>query len=110
MTEFHPFYQMIQGEGYDYFYKNQPDVEVSKGSYTDGELELESTTFQWNHSLTDIFAALENNGLKLTSFQEFDYCPFLLRDMVQKEKNKFVLKKRMDKSTPYIYNLTAVKK
>ena len=110
LTEFHPFYQMIQDDGYDYFYNEKPDIQIQHGSYTDGGENVKTKTCWWNHSLTDLFTALESNGLKLTSFEEFDFCPFPLKGMIKQEKNKFVLKNRFDKSTPYIFNLTAIKK
>ena len=110
LTEFHPFCQMIQDDGYDYFYTRKPDIQIKYGSYTDGGENIKTKTCWWNHSLTDLFTALESNGLKLTSFEEFDFCPFPLEGMIKKEKNKFVLKNRSDKSTPYIFNLKAIKK
>ena len=110
LTEFHPFLEMTKDNGYDYFYNSKPDIEIEKGSYTDGGDSLETTTCWWNHSLTDIFAALESNGLKLTSFEEFDYSPFLLEGMIEKRQGKHVLEKRKNLSTPYVFNLKATKK
>ena len=110
LTEFHPFLELIKDSGYDYFYNPVPDVETKKGTYTDGGEELVTKTCWWNHSLTSIFLALESNGLKLTHFEEFDYSPYLLEGMVKKSKGKFVLEKRKNKSTPYIFNLKATKK
>ena len=72
LTEFHPFIQMIQDKGYDYFYSPKPDIEITKGTYTDGGINLENKTCWWNHSLTDIFTALESNNLQLASFEEFE--------------------------------------
>lgn len=110
LTEFHPFLELIQNDGYDYFYKKAPDIELENGTYTDGGKELMTKTCWWNHSLTDIFSALESNGLKLMLFEEFDYSPFLLKGMMQKEEGKYVLETRKNKSTPYIFNLKALKK
>ena len=110
LTEFHPFLEMIKDNGYDYFYKPKPNIEIESGTYTDGGSELVTKTCWWNHSLTDIFSALESNGLKLTYFEEFDYSPFLLDGMIKKEKEKYVLEKRKKNSTPYIFNLKATKK
>jgi len=110
LTEFHPFIELIKGNGYDYFFNENPDIEVSKGSYTDGGKNISIKTCWWNHSLTDIFQALENNGLKLTLFEEFDYSPFLLDNMIEKEKGKYVLEIRKNLSTPYVFNLKATKK
>ena len=110
LTEFHPFLEIIKNNGYDYFYSPKPDIETENGSYTDGGEELITKTCWWNHSLTDIFSALESNGLKLIDFKEFDFSPFLLDGMIKKEKDKYVLKERQKLSTPYIFNLKATKK
>ena len=110
LTEFHPFLDLIKDNGYDYFYDPKPDIEIENGTYTDGGSELVTKTCWWNHSLTNIFSALESNGLKLTHFEEFDYSPFLLDGMIKKEKGKYVLEKREKNSTPYVFNLKATKK
>lgn len=110
LTEFHPFIDLLDENQYDYFFHKNPDIEVEKGSYTDGGQDIEIKTCWWNHSLTEIFSALESNGLKLKLFQEFDYSPYKLRGMIEKEKGKFVLKKREKQKLPYVFNLKATKK
>ena len=110
LTEFHPFLELIKDNGYDYFYSPNPDIEIENGTYTDGGSELVTKTCWWNHSLTNIFSALEANGLKLTHFEEFDYSPFLLDGMIKKGEGKYILEKRKNKSTPYVFNLKATKK
>ena len=110
LTEFHPLLEIIKDNGYDYFYNKNPDIEIKKGSYTDGGKNIKTKTCWWNHSLTDIFFALESNGLKLVEFKEFDYSPYKLEDMIKKSKGKYVLSKRAKLSTPYIFNLKATKK
>ena len=110
LTEFHPFLELIKDNGHNYFYEANPDIEMENGTYTDGGSELVTKTCWWNHSLTNIFSALESNGLKLTHFEEFDYSPFLLDGMIKREKGKYVLDKRKENSTPYIFNLKATKK
>ena len=89
---------------------SNPDIEIEKGSYTDGGQDIEIKTCWWNHSLTEIFGALESNGLKLKLFQEFDYSPYKLRGMIEKEKGKFVLENRKNQKLPYVFNLKAIKK
>tara|TARA_B100001142_G_scaffold224408_1_gene222531 strand:- start:1560 stop:2369 length:810 start_codon:yes stop_codon:yes gene_type:complete len=110
LTEFHPFFELIKDHGHNYFYDPNPDIEIQKGTYTDGGSKLLTETCWWNHSLTNIFSALESNGLKLTHFEEFDYSPFLLDGMIKKEEGKYVLKTRKKNSTPYVFTLKATKK
>ena len=109
LTEFHPFFEMIKDNGYNYFHNPIPDIQVC-GTYTDGDEKLNMPTCWWSHTLTDIFTGLESNNLKLTSFEEFDYSPFHLEGMIEIGKSKYVLKTRSMVSTPYIFNLTASKK
>ena len=52
----------------------------------------------------------ESNNLKLNKFEEFDYSPYKLDGMIEKSKKKYILKKRFKLSTPYVYNLEAIKK
>ena len=110
LTEFHPFIDLLDENQYDYFYKENPDIEIEEGSYTDGGQDQKIKTCWWNHSLTDIFTALESNGLKLKVFQEFDYSPYCLKGMIEKETEKFVMEKRQNQKLPYVFNLKATKK
>jgi SAM-dependent methyltransferase len=110
LTEFHPFIDLLDENQYDYFYKEEPDIELENGTYTDGGENLKIRTCWWNHSLTDIFTALESNGLKLKFFQEFDFSPYCLRGMTEKSEGKFVLEKRINQKLPYVFNLKATKK
>ena len=110
LTEFHPFLELIKNNGYDYFYNEKPDIEISNGTYTDGGENLTTKTCWWNHSLTEIFTSLESNNLKLTLFEEYDYSPFCLEDMIQKKEGEYILKSRAKNSTPYVFNLKALKK
>jgi len=110
LTEFHPFLEMIKDNEQNYFYNPKPNIEIQKGTYTDGGDNLITQTCWWNHSLTDIFKALESKDLKLILFEEFDYSPFCLEGMIKKEDGKYILKKRKKKSTPYVFTIKAIKK
>ena len=44
LTEFHPFTDLIKDSGYDYFYKPEPDIKNTKGTYTDGGSKLVTKT------------------------------------------------------------------
>ncbi len=110
LTEFHPFINLIANNKCDYFYNKKPDIEIKKGSYTDGGKKIKTKTCWWNHSLTSIFSALESQKLKLTLFEEFNYCPFPLEGMIKKEKGKYLLESRKKQNLPYVFNLKATKK
>ena len=48
--------------------------------------------------------------LKLKSFKEFDYSPYLLKGMVKREEGQYVLGERKDQRLPYVFTLQATKK
>ncbi|MBL6657186.1 MAG: class I SAM-dependent methyltransferase [Flavobacteriales bacterium] len=108
LVETHPFLSIL--EGHDYFFDKDMRIEKEKGSYTDGGENLDSEFYWWNHSLTEIFVALESNGLKLQSFEEYNYTPYLLKGMVEREAGKHVLKDRAHQNLPYVFSLKATKK
>lgn len=110
LTEFHPFLNLITEPNQNYFYDINPQIEINNTSYTDGKIAEKTKTCWWNHSLTEIFIALESNGLKLLHFEEFDYSPYKLEGMIEKSKEKFVLKDKLNNRLPYTYNLKAIKK
>ena len=110
LTEFHPFLNLITDPRQNYFFDINPQIEINNKSYTDGKIAEKVKTCWWNHSLTEIFIALESNGLKLLHFEEFDYSPYKLEGMIEKSKEKFVLKDKLNIRLPYTYNLKAIKK
>jgi len=110
LVEFHPFIDLLDETKYDYFYKAKPDQELEIGTYTDGGTDLKHENCWWNHSLSEVFVALESNGLKLQSFEEFDHSPYHLRGMVKKEEGKFVMQGREKQALPYVFSVKATKK
>ena len=63
------------------------------GSYTDGGEDMNTEYCWWNHSLSEIFVALESNGLKLQSFAEFDYSPYHIKGTVERQEGQYVFEK-----------------
>ena len=77
----HPFASCFDDEGerviYSYFEEsNNPFIDDSVRTYTDGE-ELTSTrTYEWNHSIGEVVAALIARGLVIDSLTEHDWTLF----------------------------------
>jgi len=77
----HPFTSCFDDDGnqiiYSYFEEpGDPFVSDSSSTYTDGE-ELSATrTYEWNHSIGEIVAALIGRGLVLDSLTEHDWTLF----------------------------------
>ena len=108
LVEIHPFVSLFEGN--DYFFDKDMNIEKEKGSYTDGGENMNSEFYWWNHSLTEIFVALESNGLKLQSFEEYNYTPYPVKGMVERDPGKYVLEDRKQQNLPYIFSLKATKK
>ncbi|MCF8463734.1 MAG: class I SAM-dependent methyltransferase [Flavobacteriales bacterium] len=112
-VEFHPVVWMFDNDfekiEYSYF-KDEAIVETSTGTYADSNASFEKTEISWNHGLAEVFHALEENGLVLKSFDEFDYSPYnCFLGMKQLEERKFIIEKHGHK-LPLVYSLTATKK
>ena len=112
-VEFHPVVWMFDDafEKIDYrYFKDEPIVETNTGTYTDNAELEEKTEMSWNHGLAEVFHALENNGLILKSFDEFDYSPYdCFKGMKKLDDRKFIIEKHGNK-LPLVYSLTTTKK
>ncbi len=81
LHDVHPFTSCFDDDGerviYSYFEEpDSPFIFDSTSTYTDGE-ELSATrTYEWNHSIGEIVAALIGRGLVLDSLTEHDWTLF----------------------------------
>lgn len=112
-AEFHPVIWMLSSDfkkiEYRYF-NDEPIVEESEVTYTDGAMPGKSKTVGWNHGLAEVIQALIDQGLTLSVFQEFDYSPFNCFDnMVEVAPDKFQVQ-GIEGKVPMIYALKAMKK
>lgn len=112
-VEFHPVVWMFDDafEKIEYrYFKDEPIIETNADTYTENAEMVEKTEMSWNHGLAEVFRALENNGLILRSFDEFDYSPYnCFAGMKQLEDRKFIIEKHGNK-LPLVYSLTATKR
>ena len=79
LVEFHPVLWMFdddfQSVDYAYF-KSEDIVETYEGTYADVDAPLKQAYVSWNHGLGEVFQALQLQGLRVDTFQEFDYSPY----------------------------------
>ena len=111
-VEFHPFVWMFDDDfthvKYSYF-KDEPIHEITESTYSDGNLESPIEEISWNHSLSEVFQALIQNGMRIDSFEEFDYSPYDCFNMTKEiEKGKFIIEP-LGAKIPLVYSLTATK-
>jgi 2-polyprenyl-3-methyl-5-hydroxy-6-metoxy-1,4-benzoquinol methylase len=113
LVEFHPTVWMFDNdfEKVEYSYFNVAAIEeTEKGSYTNRNVDLVTTTITWNHNLSEVISTLLDNGLTITHFNEYNYSPYnCLVGMEEFEKGKFRIQKFGNK-LPLVYALAAVKK
>ena len=112
IVEFHPVVWMYDNDfekvEYSYF-KNEPIVETELGTYADTEADLQLNSVTWNHSLSEVFSALSNHGMAVTSLNEYDYSPYnCFKHTKQTGPKKFVIEKFGNK-IPLVYSMVAVK-
>jgi len=79
IVDFHPILWTFDDQfehlaKYSYF-NHGPIVEYSKGTYADPNAPMQQKSIRWNHSLAEIFTALNEHHLKIDIFKEFDSLP-----------------------------------
>jgi SAM-dependent methyltransferase len=78
LAEFHPVLWMLDDNQseieYSYF-KKGPIIEPSQKSYAVPKAGSLGTSYCWNHSLGEVFGALEAAGLNIFDFKEYDFSP-----------------------------------
>jgi SAM-dependent methyltransferase len=112
IADFHPVLWMFDDhfEKLIYPYHNKSVIRTEiDGTYADRQANLVSVEYGWNHSLSEIIGSLIKHGMKITSFNEYSYSPFnCFRNMVEKERGKYVLK-GFDDKLPMVFSIKAEK-
>ncbi len=111
-AEFHPFIWMFDNDRkeitFDYF-KGEAIVEQETGTYADKTNDSTFETVSWNHGLAEVFNALMQSGLKIDSFNEYDYSPYnCFSGMIETQPGKFRFE-HPARRIPVVYSLTASK-
>ena len=112
MADFHPFIWSFDDDmakiNYDYF-KSDPIIEVSEGTYADRNAPIKTETISWNHSLSEIFDAILAQGLTMRHFGEHDYSPYnCFQNLKEIEPSKFVFA-HIPFRIPMVYSIIAEK-
>ena len=110
-AEFHPVLWMLSDDHtrllHSYF-RTEAIVEENAGSYADPAAGALGTAYCWNHSLGEVFAALESHGLLVRDFKEYDFSPFpCFQDATGTEGRHYI--KGHEHKLPLAYSLTACK-
>jgi SAM-dependent methyltransferase len=77
LHDVHPLSNCLDDGGerfaFSYFEAAEPLTFDSDETYTDGGAVTNTTTYEWNHSLAELFGALRESGLVLDAFDELDW-------------------------------------
>lgn len=111
-VEFHPVVWMFDDDfnkiGYNYF-NTGPIIETESGSYADRDAPITQEYICWNHGISEVLNSLIKNGLKIYSFDEFDYSPYnCFKGAIEVEIKQFRIK-HLDNKIPMVYAIVACK-
>ncbi|MGB5229529.1 MAG: class I SAM-dependent methyltransferase [Eudoraea sp.] len=112
-VEFHPVVWMFDNEfskvEYNYF-NSGPIEETETGTYANRDANLTLKYVMWNHSIGEVITSLLNNGLELTSLEEYDYSPYnCFKLIIEPEPGKYRIK-HLGNKIPMVYSIEARKK
>lgn len=112
-VEFHPVVWMFDDNFtkiQHHYHNEKPIIEEYTGSYANKDADIKTDYIGWNHSLSEVFQALMNNGLQIEHFEEYDYSNYnCFNETVEFEPGKFRIK-HLENKIPMMYSLTAIKK
>lgn len=111
-VEFHPVVWMFDNNfekiGYNYF-NTGAIVEKLDGTYTNPNAPISQEYVSWNHSLSEVFTSLIQQGFQIKHFHEYDYSPYNCFDHTIEIDNKKFRIKHLDNKIPMVYSLVAIK-
>ena len=112
-VEFHPVVWMFDDNfekiAYNYF-KSDAIIETENGTYADKTADIVVESVSWNHSLSEVVTSLIQNGLEITSFEEYDYSPYnCFNKTIEFEPGKFRIE-HLGNKIPMVYSIVARKK
>ncbi|MNU94859.1 bifunctional 3-demethylubiquinone-9 3-methyltransferase/ 2-octaprenyl-6-hydroxy phenol methylase [compost metagenome] len=111
-VEFHPVVWMFDDDfqkvGYRYF-KSDPIVETTSGTYADREASIRTTSVSWNHGMSEVIGSLLRHGIQLQDLQEYDFANYdCFAHTVEFEPGKFRIK-HLENNIPMMYSIVGVK-
>jgi len=112
IADYHPFANIFDesGEKPEISYFHAKAIKWPPGcTYTDGPRKTMPATYEWLHSVGDIFSAVRSCGLRLEYFHEFPYCPYARFKKMKKRKDGFYEQPGNKTGIPLLFSLKATK-
>ncbi len=94
----HPYFSNPEGIYYD----------GGGASYTGSEI-IESPTYEWQHSMSDILNAIVNAGLKIESFNEFAVSGYRAFPQMSRHKDGWWRLDDAHGTIPFLFSIKAIK-
>jgi SAM-dependent methyltransferase len=112
LAEFHPVLWMLndnQSAIEHSYFKKAPIIESNQKSYAVPKAGSMGTSYCWNHSLGEVFGALEAAGLNIFDFREYDYSPCNIFANGIESDGKYYIK-GLEGIVPLAFSLSARKR
>jgi SAM-dependent methyltransferase len=111
-VEFHPAVWMFDNDftkvTYSYFL-SEAIVEKEEGTYADNDADIALESVSWNHSIGEVYNALQQAGLRVDFFQEYNFSPYpFVKDSVPAGERRWHIP-GMEGKLPLVYAIRAVK-
>ena len=119
IAEVHPVSMIFENSGssvekkdlevkYPYFSRSEPFKFEGEGTYTDRNAKtVNNISYEWSHSLSDIFMSLINTGFRIEFFHEHDFTVWQQFPRMKRDNDGCF---RMEEDIPLLFSLKAVKK
>jgi len=112
MVEFHPVVCMFVDNytkvKYSYF-NTGVVVETNKSTYADWNADFTHDSCEWSHPISDVFNALQKNGLEVIEFNEYPFSCYDCFNNLEQGTDGLWRIKGMDDKIPVMYSFKAVK-
>jgi SAM-dependent methyltransferase len=113
IAEFHPVMWLWDSE-YSYikypYFDMGPIVETNTGTYAAWDADFRHESYEFSHTLSDVFMALQNAGLIVISFEEFPYSYYNCFSKAVKGTDGYWRIAGMEDKIPMMYSIKAIKK
>jgi 2-polyprenyl-3-methyl-5-hydroxy-6-metoxy-1,4-benzoquinol methylase len=110
LAEFHPVLWMFDDDFQyiQYPYHNEAVItETKTGTYADRFADITYEEYSWNHSLSEVFTALIEQGLIIRQFEELNYSYYnCFNNTIQGEDGYWRIK-GLENKIPMIYSIKA---
>lgn len=115
--EFHPAAYMLDDADdvktptirYPYFNSDGPMRFEESGSYADPNADVDSTNYEWPHSMGEIINSLIEAGLEIEYLHEFNYCTYKSKPFLTQGDDRMWRFPNLAGGLPLMFSIRAVK-